>query len=111
MEQWQSVCRKDDLVKNTGVCALVAGQQVAIFYSERNDALYAVGNYDPIGGANVISRGMIGSLGEEVVVASPLYKQHFNLTTGQCLEDPEMALSTYPVRCIDGDVQLSMNDV
>ncbi|MGF1679815.1 nitrite reductase small subunit NirD [Photobacterium minamisatsumaniensis] len=107
MEQWQTVCRKEDLVKNTGVCALVDNKQVAIFYCKRTESLYAVDNYDPIGGANVLSRGMIGSLGEETVVASPLYKQHFSLLTGKCIEAPEVVLKTYAVRCFDGDVQLS----
>ena len=107
--QWQTVCQKEDLIGHTGICVLVAQQQVAVFFCARTDTLYAVGNYDPIGGANVISRGMIGSIGDERVVASPLYKQHFNLQTGQCLEQPDVCLQTYPVRCHQGEIQIAFD--
>ncbi|MGF1729719.1 nitrite reductase small subunit NirD [Photobacterium kasasachensis] len=105
-EKWQTICKYSDLVKNTGVCALVDDEQVAIFYCGRSQSVYALSNYDPIGEANVMSRGIIGSVEGEAVVASPLYKQHFSLTTGECLEDPEYSLKTYPVRVAQGDIQL-----
>ena len=86
---WKDVCSADDLQPDSGVCALVEGQQVAIFYMVKEQAVYAIHNYDPIGKANVLSRGMIGDIKGEPVVASPLYKQHFNLKTGVCLEDEQ----------------------
>jgi nitrite reductase (NADH) small subunit len=103
MSNWITVCRKDDLIPGTGLCALHEGEQVAIFRMAKNDAIYAVSNFDPLGEANVMSRGMTGSLGEALVVASPLYKHHFNLETGVCLEDEAAALKTYAVR-VEGDV-------
>lgn len=109
MEQWQTICKQQDLIRNTGVCALVGDEQIAVFYCGRTRALYALSNYDPIGEANVISRGIIGSLEGEAVVASPLYKQHFSLNTGQCLEQPEYQLRTYAVRLKQGDVQLRLS--
>lgn len=106
MSNWVTVCEKNDLLPGTGLCALLNGEQVAIFRIAKTDAIYAVSNYDPIGEANVLSRGMTGSIGEAVVVASPLYKQHFNLETGACLEEEGVALKTYDVR-VEGDaVQL-----
>ena len=45
----------------------------------------------------------MGSLGDKGVVASPLYKQHFELETGQCIEDDSVKLTVYPVR-VQGDV-------
>jgi len=96
----------DDILPDTGVCALVKEQQVAIFRSRRLNELFAVGNYDPIGEANVLSRGMIGSIGDEVVIASPLYKEHFNLRTGECVEKPEYQIPVYAVRVEDGLVQI-----
>jgi nitrite reductase (NADH) small subunit len=106
MTNWITVCRTDDLIPGTGLCALHEGEQVAIFRMAKNDAIYAVSNFDPLGEANVMSRGMTGSLGEALVVASPLYKHHFNLETGVCLEDEAAVLKTYAVR-VDGDaVQL-----
>ncbi len=64
---WISVCELSDLLPDTGVCALVNKQQVAIFRSRRLNEVFAVSNYDPIGEANVLSRGIIGSIGDEVV--------------------------------------------
>ncbi|MGF1726543.1 nitrite reductase small subunit NirD [Photobacterium nomapromontoriensis] len=107
---WQTVCQKDDLISHTGTCVLLGQQQVAIFFCARTDSLYALDNYDPIGGANVLSRGIIGSIGEEAVVASPLYKQHFNLQTGQCLEHAEVRLKTYSVRCYQGAIQIESHN-
>ena len=101
---WISVCPLSDLVKNRGICALLADQQVAIFLVE--DKLYAVGNFDPFSKANVISRGIVGDIDNELVVASPIYKQHFSLTTGKCIEEPEQALPLYQAKIIDGWVCL-----
>ena len=106
MSNWITVCKETDLSPSTGLCALHAGEQVAIFYCGKTAELYAVSNYDPIGEANVLSRGIMGSIGDDVVVASPLYKQHFNLKTGECLEEPEHKLKTYQIRLEAGEVQL-----
>jgi nitrite reductase (NADH) small subunit len=111
MSEWKDICSISDIVPNSGSCALVGKQQVAIFrvQTSGNDQFYAVDNYDPLGRANVISRGIVGSKGEQIVVASPLYKQHFCLETGSCLEE-EASLKTWPVR-IEGDrVQLQPVD-
>lgn len=105
---WISVCELQDLLPDTGLCALVNKQQVALFNSRRLNEVFAVSNFDPIGEANVLSRGILGSLGEEVVVASPLYKQHFNLRTGKCVEKPEYAITVFPVRVADGLVQVQL---
>lgn len=103
---WIDVCRPDDLAPDTGLCALISQQQIALFYARRLDEVFAIDNYDPIGKANVLSRGIIGSVGESVVVASPLYKQHFNLRTGVCLEAPEHRADVYPVRVRNGFIQI-----
>ncbi|MCC4797388.1 nitrite reductase small subunit [Enterovibrio norvegicus] len=106
MYQWQTICDKTDLVENTGICALFNDKQVAIFLCGKTDTLYAIDNFDPIGKANVLSRGLLGSIGEKTVIASPLYKQHFCLTSGECIEDESVSVITYPVRQHDGAVQL-----
>jgi NAD(P)H-dependent nitrite reductase small subunit len=98
MAHWQDVCSVDDLQPDSGVCALVDGQQVAIFYMPKDKAVFAINNYDPFGCANVLSRGLIGDINGQPVVASPLYKQHFNLQTGVCLEDETVTIPAYSVR-------------
>lgn len=108
--QWLTVCSVEDLGDGLGVCALVDGQQVAIFYiadtGNTNLGLYAIDNYDPFGKANVLSRGIIGDIKGQPVVASPLYKQHFNLQTGVCLEDESVSIPVYACRINDNKVQV-----
>lgn len=93
MSEWVKICAVSDLIADAGIPALVDGKAIALFYV--TEQVYAVSNYDPIGQANVISRGIVGSIKGELVVASPLYKEHYSLKTGQCLEQPNVALITY----------------
>ncbi|MCK9620069.1 MAG: nitrite reductase small subunit NirD [Methylobacter sp.] len=125
MAKWVEVCSVDDLQPDSGVCALVDGEQVAIFCIQEHGGesigatptdpraakVYAVGNYDPIGNANVLSRGLIGDIRKQPVVASPLYKQHFNLQTGVCLEDETVKIPVYGVRIEDGSVQVKLSSM
>jgi nitrite reductase [NAD(P)H], small subunit len=99
------LCTLDDLIPGSGVCALCEGRQVALFWlPELDPAVYAIGNYDPMGGANVLSRGIVGDIGGEVVVASPLYKHHYSLRDGHCLEEDSVFVPVYEVRVSDGAV-------
>ncbi|WP_145004489.1 nitrite reductase small subunit NirD [Pseudomonas oryzihabitans] len=100
---WQPLCSLADLVPQSGVVALHEGEQVALFYlPDTEQQVFAVGNRDPKSGANVIGRGIVGHLGGELVIASPLYKQHYRLSDGGCLEYPEQRLPTWTVR-LNGD--------
>jgi len=104
------ICKVDDLTKNSGSCALLTQngqqQQIAIYYLPNTEQkVFGLGNWDPIGQANVMSRGMVGSIDDELVVASPLYKQHFSLTTGKCLEQ-EASLPVYELAIEDQNVVL-----
>ncbi|SON53006.1 nitrite reductase small subunit NirD [Vibrio tapetis] len=109
MTNWQTVCTKDDLIPHTGVCTKVGDQQIALFYCARTEGLYAISNYDPIGKANVLSRGMMGSITGQPCVASPLYKQHFHLETGICIEDPDLKVETFAVREQGSSIQISLS--
>jgi nitrite reductase (NADH) small subunit len=106
--QWTEVCALADIVPNTGVCALIGDQQVAVFHvfdsRQQESRVLAINNYDPNAEAAVLSRGLIGSLGERIVVASPMYKQHFDLHTGECLEVPQHSVAAYPTRVTNGRV-------
>ncbi|PTU75239.1 nitrite reductase small subunit NirD [Pseudomonas mangrovi] len=102
---WLPLCRRGDLVANSGVVAWHEGVQVALFHLDQGAAgerLFAIENRDPKSGANVIGRGILGQLKGELVVASPLYKQHFRLEDGSCLEYPEQSLRVWPAR-LNGD--------
>jgi nitrite reductase (NADH) small subunit len=105
-DHWYPACKVDDLVADSGVCALVNGQQVAIYYlPSEQPGVYALDNFDPIGGANVLARGIVGDIGGELVVASPLYKEHFSLTSGRCLEK-DYAVRAWPIRLNGANVEV-----
>lgn len=106
MTNWVEICELTAIAPNTGVCAKVGDQQVAIFFSKRTNTLHAISNFDPIGKANVLSRGILGSIEDNIYVASPLYKQHFDLNSGICLEYPEQNVKVFQVRENNGIVEV-----
>ena len=106
--QWVTVCKLSDIQPNTGVCALVKDEQVAIFRIGNTEEVYALGNYDPFSKAYVLSRGIIGDRQGILKVASPIYKQNFNLKTGECLDNPNVTVPSYPVKVIGETVQISL---
>jgi nitrite reductase (NADH) small subunit len=98
--RWVAVCRVADLLPGRGVAAVLpGGRQVAVFL-DRAGGTHAIGNRDPFTGAYVLSRGLLGSTGNEgrPFVASPLLKQRFDLTTGRCLDDDEVSVPVYATR-------------
>ena len=104
-DNWTAICALDQIVPNTGVCALFAGKQVAVFHvAGAEQRVFAIGNVDPNSSASVLSRGIVGNLGERIVVASPIYKHHFDLATGECLEAPEHSVASYRARIEGGKV-------
>jgi nitrite reductase (NADH) small subunit len=105
-QQWTTICPLERILPNTGVCALVNSQQVAVFRVGEGTDIYAIDNYDPFSKAYVLSRGIVGDRNGIPKVASPIYKQNFNLLTGECLDDPTVKLQTFPTQIIDGNVQV-----
>ncbi len=106
--RWETVCRHDRLQPERGVAALLADVQIAVFRTHDGE-VYAVGNLDPFSGAAVLSRGIVGDRGGEPTVASPIYKQVFSLVDGRCLDEPEVAVPTYPVQTLDGWIQVGVS--
>ncbi|MFL0804795.1 MAG: nitrite reductase small subunit NirD [Agarilytica sp.] len=104
-KQWQPVCKQEEIGRDIGVRALIGGEQVAIFNVK--DDFFAVSAIDPFTNAAVLARGIVGDLQGKVVVASPIYKQHFNLKTGECLEDESVSIKTYAVRKNNGHIELA----
>src|SRR5690606_23324464 len=105
--QWVEVCSLDDITPNTGVGALINDQQIALFRVGNEKRVYALSNQDLFSKAFVMSRGIIGDLQGERVVASPIYKQHFSLATGRCLEDKDQKLLVFPSKIENGKVFIS----
>ena len=96
------VCLLEDILDGAGVAALVDGEQVALV--RVGEEVFALENRDPFSGANVMARGLAGDLQGQLVVTAPVYKQHFNLRSGRCLEDESVGLRTWPCGVIDGRV-------
>ena len=106
-QNWTDICAVDDILPSTGVCALVDRRHVAVFRLGA-DRFFAIDNVDPKSGASVLSRGLLGSVGDRIVVASPLYKNHFDLQTGECLEAPEQSVRAHGVRVDGGRVSVAL---
>lgn len=109
-QNWTSICAVDDLPLNAGVAALLNADtpeetQIALFRT--NDTVYAVSNFDPFSEANVLARGILCSFGEQLAVASPVLKEHFDLSTGQCFEDDSVSIATFPVKIVDDNVLIA----
>jgi nitrite reductase (NADH) small subunit len=106
MTRWTAVCPYTRLEPERGVAALVNGAQVAIFRTHDGE-LFAIGHRDPICGAHVMARGIVGSRGDALTVASPMYKQVYDLRTGECLDVPGVRVPVYPVRLAAGMVEIA----
>ncbi|WP_427885058.1 nitrite reductase small subunit NirD [Kribbella sp. GL6] len=103
------ICAFDVLLPERGVAALLGDVQIALFRTHAGE-VFAIGNQDPYSGANVMSRGIVGSRGDVPTVASPMFKQVFDLRTGACLDDPAVSLPVYPATVRDGQVVVGSGD-
>lgn len=110
---WIAVGQADDLVAFSGIGAAVPQQEgstsVAIFWLPGEPTeLFALSNYCPFSGVHILARGIVGDLGGEPVVASPLHKEHFSLRTGVCLEDSAVQVAVWPVRLRGGILEVGL---
>ncbi|WP_460795473.1 nitrite reductase small subunit NirD [Microbacterium sp. GXF0217] len=107
------VCGVSDLEVERGRAALFGTTQIALFLLA-DGSVHALDNFDPFSGANVMSRGIVGSKGEAPTVASPMHKQIFDLRTGECLEaqgKTPVALRVWPVTVVDGTVYIDSEEL
>jgi nitrite reductase (NADH) small subunit len=102
-----AVCPATRLTANRGVAALVEGQAVAIF-ALADGQFAAIDNIDPCSGASVLSRGIVGDVDGAPAVASPMYKQRFDLRTGRCLDVEDVIVAVHHVRVIDGILEVAL---
>ena len=116
--RWETVCRYDRLQPERGAAALLGpwrsdsgasldAVQVALFRTH-DGAVHAIGNIDPFSGAAVLSRGIVGDRRGVPTVASPVYKQVFSLLDGQCLDDQDVTVASYPVRVVGEWLQVGL---
>jgi nitrite reductase (NADH) small subunit len=102
--RWVDVCALDEIVPDSGVCALIGKHQVALVRVGEGEQVYALDNFDPFSKAMVLSRGIVGDRAGVPKIASPIYKQSFDLRSGQCLDDPAVSVRIWPVKVAGGRV-------
>ena len=114
---WVRVCSLSDLEVERGSAALLGGVQIALFLLHGADGkpgrVHAVSNFDPYSRAHVISRGIVGTRQDAPTVASPMYKQVFDLRTGACLDTQgkdARELAVWPVALEDGGVFVKIEE-
>ncbi|MFA4842053.1 MAG: nitrite reductase small subunit NirD [Agrococcus sp.] len=107
---WWRICPLSALHAERGAAAIVRDEQIALFLLH-DGSVRAVQQADPYAeGANVMSRGLVGTRGGRPSVASPMFKHVFDLETGECLDpkgEEERHLRSYPVRVVDGVVEVA----
>ena len=117
---WIKICSLDGLPADAGMAALLnentpQEEQIALFKvvdrATHTSNIYAISNFDPFSQANVLARGILCSTLSDseqsspvLTVASPVLKQHFDLRSGQCVEDDDVLIKTYPSKVLDGQV-------
>jgi nitrite reductase (NADH) small subunit len=102
---WVDVCAVGDITPDRGVAARVGDHQVALFLLSTGE-VHALDNRDPFSGANVLCNGIVGDHGGRPTVASPVYKQRFDLVTGVSLDDPSVSVARWDARIDDGRVSI-----
>jgi nitrite reductase (NADH) small subunit len=105
---WLDACALSEIPVGCGVAALLRGRQIALVRPGDGEQVFALSNYDPFSEAFVIARGIVGDAGGRLKIASPIYKQSFDLATGVCIDDPAVRLPIYPVRVRDGRVEVGV---
>jgi nitrite reductase (NADH) small subunit len=104
---WTAVCRLERLTPDRGVAALVEGRADAIFLLA-DGSLHAIDNIDPISGASILSRGLIGDVDGTPTVASPMFKQRFDLTCGRCIDAVDVAVQVHDVGVHDDVIHVRL---
>lgn len=103
---WFKAARANDIPENGGVCIEYGELQIALFNFTRRGEWYACQNLCPHKHQMILSRGMIGTNGQEPKVACPFHKKTFSLKSGENFEGTECSLATYPVKEKDGFIYI-----
>lgn len=104
---WAEVCALSELEPLWAEAALVDGDQLALVRMP-DGSVFAVSNRDPATGAYVMCRGIVGSHGDRVTLASPLHKQIYDLATGECLNSDDLRLQTFETSVESGTVRVRL---
>ncbi len=109
VKTWFRAAKVSDFPKDGGACVKYKDMQIAVFNFERRNEWYACQNLCPHKMQMILSRGMVGSSGDEPKVACPYHKKTFSLKSGECLNGEEHGIATFPVKVEDGYVYLGFS--
>jgi nitrite reductase (NADH) small subunit len=104
--EWKLACKVSEVPLDGGACVLIENEQIAIFRYAENE-WYATQNLCPHKQQMALSRGMLGSQGEEPKVACPFHKKTFSLKTGNCLSGDDYEIRTYPIKIEEDSVYVA----
>jgi nitrite reductase (NADH) small subunit len=105
---WNLACKVEDIPENGGACVLLDGEQIAIYNFKKRGEWYATQNLCPHKQQMALSRGMIGSTGEEPKVACPFHKKTFSLKSGACLSGDNYEIKTYAIKVEGNEVFVAL---
>ncbi|WP_258105706.1 nitrite reductase small subunit NirD [Marinoscillum sp. MHG1-6] len=106
---WQHVADAEVFPTNGGLNIMHNGLQIAVFNFSKRGEWYATQNLCPHKKQMILSRGMIGSDGDEPKVACPFHKKTFSLKDGKNLNGDECDIATYPVKVEEGKVYIGFD--
>jgi nitrite reductase (NADH) small subunit/3-phenylpropionate/trans-cinnamate dioxygenase ferredoxin subunit len=99
MAEFHTVCRTDELSSSERKLVEVAGKLIALFLYEGQ--YYAIDDVCPhMGGP--LSEGAL----ENGIVTCPWHGWRFRLADGAWADSPRIKIGCYPVRIVDGFVQV-----
>lgn len=102
---WTRVCSSDRLVSDRPVCALLDDVPIGIVRTSFGE-LFGFVSIDPFSSANVLWRGVVGSIAGRPTISSPMFKQRFLLETGVCLDDASHSIEVVMVREQNGGIEV-----
>ncbi len=107
---WHKAASVEDFPIDGGACISYNGLQIAIFNFTRRNEWFATQNLCPHKQQMILSRGMLGSEGDEPKVACPFHKKTFSLKDGRNLNGTECELATYPTKIENGYIYVGFNN-
>jgi nitrite reductase (NADH) small subunit/3-phenylpropionate/trans-cinnamate dioxygenase ferredoxin subunit len=99
--EFHSVCRVSELAEGEARMVSVADKLIAVFCHEGQ--YFAIDDTCPHMGDS-LSRGYV----EKGIVTCPWHAWRFRLSDGAWADNPRIKIGSYPVRVVDGEIQVQV---
>lgn len=103
MSDYETVGKIDDFEEGKGQAFPVNGRMVAVF--RQGDSFFAIDDMCPHMGASLAEGPVEGD-----VVMCPWHAWRFCIKDGAWCDNPKVKSETFPVRVVDGEVQVLVED-